>query len=516
MSKRMSTYKPLLFTTTIRNPERLKDFLTVLSQYDGEILTNKIIESVAKELIKRGLYKPMKISDDVKEKWKFEIELDDAETETVFDDNPQSHKEAGFDRGWASRFDTWFKLAKELGFVYYWQEEKIEFSESGYMLLDKEKPENEQMVFANAFAKYQRQNPFRRIRNRNVPLILLINIIQLLNDDPEYNGAGISRKELPLLLCWRDDDAKTLYQTIKALRKKHGFAPSDEVILEMCEQLIENDGKVTQMNNNSILVDYPDDFIRKIRLTGLISIRGGGRFVDINTKELAAVNYILKNYSTYKEFEDEKAFFRYIGTIDKELISTLTVYAAPALTTVNELKKWADHYEWNAIKTEMLNLARNQSSKDNILKIIERPLRLEFLTSLAIVSKLPGVKVKPNFTSDDEGLPVSFAPGGNPDIECFENKNTILIEVTLLTGTQQHIRESQSVRRHLQDYIVKGIDAFSIFISPKAFIDTCENAKFNEYKYNLEVKILDIDLFVEQLETNPTLKDVAYTASSCD
>src|SRR3990167_8086769 len=135
MKKRQSEYKPLLFTTTMRNPERLKDFLTVLSEYDGEILTNGIIDKVAKILIQKG---------------------------------------------WPSRFDTWFKIAKELGFIWYWPNEEIKFSESGKMLLDKEKPENELMVFANAFAKYQRQNPFRRVLNKNVPLILLIQTIKLL------------------------------------------------------------------------------------------------------------------------------------------------------------------------------------------------------------------------------------------------------------------------------------------------------------------------------------------------
>jgi len=69
------------------------------------------------------------------------------------------------------------------------------------MLLIKEKPENELMVFANAFAKYQRNNPFRRVLNTNVPLILLIQTIKLLNNDPKYKGAGISRLEIPLLLC---------------------------------------------------------------------------------------------------------------------------------------------------------------------------------------------------------------------------------------------------------------------------------------------------------------------------
>ena len=92
MDKRQSEYKPLLFTTTMRNPERLKNFLTVLAEYDGKILTNEIIEKVAKSLIQKGLYRPMKASLAIKDKWKNEIELNETETEKVFSDNPQSHK----------------------------------------------------------------------------------------------------------------------------------------------------------------------------------------------------------------------------------------------------------------------------------------------------------------------------------------------------------------------------------------------------------------------------------------
>jgi len=503
MDKRQSEYKPLLFTTTMRNPERLKNFLTVLAEYDGKILTNEIIEKVAKSLIQKGLYRPMKASLAIKDKWKNEIELNETETEKVFSDNPQSHKEAGFEKGWPSRFDTWFKIAKELGFVWYWQNEEIKFSESGKMLLDKENPENELMVFANAFAKYQRQNPFRRVLNKNIPLILLIQIIKLLNNDPAYNGAGISRSEIPLLLCWQNDNAESLYQEIKKLRKKHGYTPSNEVILDLCYKLLNE----TKRDDNSILGDYPDDFIRKMRLTGLISLRGGGRFIDINKKESAAVDYILKNYISYKEFETEKEFFEYIGQVDHDLISTLTVFKAPAKTTKAELEKWVNYYAWDLIKTELLNLAQKKSSSDDILKVIEQPLRLEFLTSLAILKKLPNVIVKPNFISDDEGLPTSFASGGNPDIECLEEKDTVLVEVTLLTGTQQHIRESFSIHRHLEEYVKKGTKSYSVFISPKSFIDTERYFDFIK-KDGLEVRISDIDKFVNNLEIKKTLNEV--------
>lgn len=503
MNKRQSEYKPLLFTTTMRNPERLKDFLTVLAEYDGEILTNEIIDKVAKSLIQKGLYQPMKVSSVIKDKWKNGIELSESETEKVFSDNPQSHKEAGFEKGWPSRFDTWFKIAKELGFVWYWQNEEIKFSESGKMLLDKEKPENELMVFANAFAKYQRQNPFRRVLNKNVPLILLIQTIKLLNDDPAYKGAGISRAEIPLLLCWQDDNAEGLYKEIRKLRKKYGYAPSNEVVLDLCYKLLNE----TKRDDNSILGDYPDDFIRKMRLTGLFSLRGGGRFIDINTKEYATVDYILKNYISYKEFETEKEFFEYIGQVDHDLISTLSVFKAPAKTTKAELEKWVNHYAWESIKNELLNLAQKKSSSDDILKIIEQPLRLEFLTSLAILKKLPNVIVKPNFVSDDEGLPTSFASGGSPDIECLEDKDTVLVEVTLLTGTQQHIRESFSIHRHLEEYVKRGTKSYSVFISPKSFIDTERYFNFIK-KDGLEVRISDIDKFVNSLEMKTTLNEV--------
>ena len=370
------------------------------------------------------------------------------------------------------------------------------------MLLDKEKPENELMVFANAFTKYQRRNPFRRVLNKNVPLILLIQTIKLLNNDPAYNGTGISRLEIPLLLCWQNDNAEALYYEIKKLRKKCGYSPSNEVILELCYSLLNE----TKRDDNSILGDYPDDFIRKMRLTGLFSLRGGGRFIDINTKETATVDYILQNYVSYQEFETEKEFFDYIGKVDTDLIATLSVYKLPVRTTKAELEKWVNHYEWESIKAEMLNLAQKKSSDDDILKIIEQPLRLEFLTSLAILKKLPNVVVKPNFVSDDEGLPTSFASGGNPDIECLEGHDTILVEVTLLTGTQQHIRESFSVHRHLEEYIKNGTKSYSVFISPKSFIDTERYFSFIE-KVGLEVRISDIDKFVSSLETKATLNE---------
>ena len=59
MSKR-SIYKPLLYTTTVRNPERYKDFIHLLKKFDGQILNAELIENFERETFKCGLYRPTK------------------------------------------------------------------------------------------------------------------------------------------------------------------------------------------------------------------------------------------------------------------------------------------------------------------------------------------------------------------------------------------------------------------------------------------------------------------------
>lgn len=506
-------YKPLLFNTTVRNPERIKAFLAVLAEHDGRTLTNALIDKVAIALIRKGLYRPLDVDVSTKIKWNNDIELDESEAKEVFAANPQDHNESGFDAGWPSRFDTWYKLAKELGMVWYSMGEKVELSETAKLLLDKDNPQNEVIVFANAFSKYYRNNPFRSVLNTGNPLVLLIKTIQLLSsDDPK--SAGITRSELPILLCWHDDNATSLYRTIKKIRQQHGFTPSSEVILDICHPLLDD----TRRSDSSILVDYPDEFIRKMRLTGLITLRGGGRFIDINQKEAKAIKHLLSHYDASLTHADKREFYDYISQLDDGFVAQLSIVEAPTVSTDEDLVKWADHYSWEVLSGEMLALAqpRGASSHDEILKIIDQPLRLEFLTAISIRKQLPNVRVKANYITDDEGLPTSFAPGGKPDIECRDNDDEVLVEVTLLRGTQQHVRESLAVQRHLEEAKTTGAVSYSILMTPAAFIDTVRYAEFNRHQYNIDVRVVDIDKFIHGLGDGLNLQDISsrYQATS--
>lgn len=528
-------YKPLLYTTTMRNPGRLKYMLYVLNKFDGQILNDNLATKICGETIRYGLFRPTKrIPESIQNKWsttsKGEFSdyiLTDNELQLVLDNNDSTkwedikgHKEAGFGRGWPSRFATIFDLTKELGLAYFWPNEPIFISSLGQHLLksievevepsssfitcEVTHPEYEQQVFMQALAKSQRKNPFVRVLNDNIPLILLLQTIKKLNADPSQNGCGISRRELPLLIFWKDNNADALYRRIVELRKKYQYDPSDEVVIDICiDEIMEGDFK--EFDPKSIMVDYPDEFIRKMRMTGLFSLRGAGRFLDINKNENETVDYILANYTQYKHYTDEREYFDYMAELDTNLIQIST---QPSTISNSEklLDEWLEVYTWNVIKKELFNLSSHKNSIDNVLKLLAAPSRLEFLTALAIKSRMPGVRVVPNYNCDDTGLPTSTAGGNKGDIECYEQQNGILVEVTMSTGRNQTIMEVWPIERHLNDF-QKEINAQCVFVAPSIFHDSLQQIHFVKFQSQgkKEIRPYAISDFVDFLENSQTL-----------
>ncbi len=507
----------------MRNPARLKQMLFVLNKFEGQILNNELAQDIVAECIRYGIYRPTKQSASIKEKWNtsqkgtFSKELlTKHEVDFIIRHNPQEHKEAGFARGYPSRFATIFDFCKELGLAYYTHGEPIEISELGHHLIDvlevKEDgysllveeihPEYETDVFLQSFAKSQRKNPFVRVLNDNVPLILLLETIKLLNADPEFNGTGISRKELPLLIFWKNNNANALYQCIKELRREHRYNPSDETIIDICiDEIMEGDYK--KFDEKSIMRDYPDEFIRKMRMTGLISLRGAGRFIDINHNEDEKVEYILEHYSSYPSFTDERAYFDYMATIDPNLFAIKTIEVSASISE-KLLNNWVAEYSWESIKKELAILSSRRSSSDDVMRILAAPTRLEFLTALAIKSKLPHVRVIPNYAADDTGLPTSTAGGGIGDIECFEFSKGVLVEVTMAEGRTQTMMEIWPIERHLVEFKEKYTeDSESIFIAPSIYPDSIKQIKWVAFESEGKNRIrpYKIEDFISFLET---------------
>ena len=530
MATRTPEFKPLLYTTTVRNPERVKSLLNIFVEFDGQILTDDLATTIVCELIRYGLYRPSKQSPSIKTKWKStpkgvfaEEILTEEEVRYLKANNPQNHKEAGFKKGYPSRFATIFDFAKELGFVYFTPNEPIQFSEIGRMLsqvydvnvsdgfinVETIHPDFEQKAFLLAMSKSQRKNPFVRVLNDNIPLILLLEVIKLLNANPDYltekgETKGIARHELPLIIFWKDNDAKALYQRIVQLREEYKYSPSNETICDICINEIMQ-GKFKEFDMHSIMVEYPDEFIRKMRITGLFSLRGAGRFLDINHNEEEKVNYILEKYANYQHYTDEKEYFNYMATIDSHMFE---VESKPITANQAEdlLQNWVDTFSWTVIHEEMLNLQKHRYSENDVLKLLSNPVRLEFLTALCIKSKLPRVRVIPNYACDDTGLPTSTAGGGVGDIECYENLNGILVEVTMAEGRTQTTMEIWPIERHLNEFHEKkNLQSQAIFIAPSIYNDSKRQIEFVEYDTGKIIRPYSIGDFLKFLDNTKTL-----------
>lgn len=527
MATHKPKYKPLLFTTTIRNPERIKFFLYIIAKYKGKILTNDLATEIVGEAIRYGLYRPIKKRmKSINEKWRLTSNgefanqlLNDKELNFMLVNNSQKHKEKGFAKGWPSRFDTEFKFAKQLGLVYYESEQEIIVSDLGKKLLDcfsvsvdddgtlsysETKPENEQLVFIQAMGRYQRNNPFLKVLNANVPLLLLLQVISKLNSNPHFNDAngntkGISRKELPLLIFWKNSGADALYERIVQLRKDYGYNPSNEVIEDICLNEI-MEGNFKKFKPKSIMQEYPDEFIRKMRITGLISLRGAGRFIDINTLESDKVDYVLKTYSNYHTYTDPKEYFDYVSALDTNLFGM----KAPKISAGKAgelLPQWLNTYNWKQISKELRVLSRKGNSKDEVLRIIPAPARLEFLTALSIKCKLPQVQVVPNYACDDTGLPTSTAGGNHGDIECFEQNSGILVEVTMAEGRTQTMMEIWPISRHLDTFAKDyNLDSQCVFIAPTIFSDSLKQIGYLKATENQDIRSYTIEDFIKFLQ----------------
>ena len=501
-----SKFKPLSFDTTMRNPERIVPFLKVLAEFENLILTNKIIFNVIKRILREKLYwtlylkrtqrlKEIYVNDD--------MIFSDDDIFDIIENSPQNHKEAGFDYGWSSRFDTWYNLPMEFGFCYYEMNKPVVISETGHMLIDAYKEGNAekiQAIFLNAMVKYQTANPFRATLNENAPLILLLQVIALLRKDKDENGAGIARKELPLVICWTDNNAYELYQNIKELRKKYGFEYSNETIYDICfDKMNGKKGKDEKyFKLDKITGESVDDFLRKVRITGIVSLRGAGRFIDFNKFELDKIEYILKTYAKYKKYDSKQSYFEYMGQIDTHI---LEFEQAPVYEIDNIRKKalaeFAKKWTVDKINNELEILSKRTYSRDEILREISEPTRLEFLTAIALKQSYPTADICPNYKVDDEGYPIFTAIGGIADIECYDVETNSLFEVTLMRGKSQGVNEIPAITRHLLEAKEKEPNktVFSVFISPNIHFDNTFMIKVSKEQYGVDIISLTITDF---------------------
>lgn len=508
-------YKILSFSTTMRNPQRIANFLKALLPFENQNLTHEIIMQIVATLIQNRLYIPQYANRNFKEVLKNDENFTQAQTQEIITNSPQEHKEAGFDKGWDSRFDTWYRLPMEFGFCYYGINEPLLVSHTGHLLVDafSEIPSNDGKIaniFLNSMMKYQSNNPFRKTLNANVPLLLLLKVMQILKDS--IGNSKIYKDEISFFLCWRDNNAKDLAQYIISFRQTYPqFKYASEVIYRACLDMLESSNtkrfKIAQICGESV-----DEYIRKMRITGIISLRGNGRFLDFNTFEMPKINYVLEHYTTFETFSDKKAYFAYMGDIDGKILDIKESIESAHKDDLKykTLNAFATKYSKEQIYKELESLDKNGESKDSVFKFIPKPTRFEFLSAIALKQHFIDLEVLPHYSIDDEGLPRNHASGNQPDIVCVDKQSKSIVEVSLICGRAQVNNELLPIARHLKELCQtsKHKMNFAIFIAPKIFEDTKRYVRFIRADEHLDIRNFTIIEFIDKLKYSLNLSEL--------
>ena len=229
--------KPISLDTTLRNPSRIPQFISILSKFEGKKIDDQVALELEGEIIRQKIFEPTegtlgtykkeynkkisfkaddqsslaknKVSEYYKEWRKGGIgEVALGKIVYLLKNTITDHKEKGWNGGWESRVHTQFNFLNELGLVRVVKGEKIKISNNGKLMITEyengyPKDENfdesyEQSAFLIAFTKYQINNPYRNntIKVNFFPLVL--NVIKYL--DTNYDRPGIAKQDLPFII----------------------------------------------------------------------------------------------------------------------------------------------------------------------------------------------------------------------------------------------------------------------------------------------------------------------------
>ncbi len=549
--------KPWSITTTLRNPERLRDFLLVLQEIEGQKWDRENQRRYQILLIKNRVYgygntqfyndlskSQIALIDDISQPIPFE------QAEEIF--NLKNYEDPAM-RGRQS-----INPLKKLGLVAI-KDGKVFITSLGKLLVKEDFDFGE--MFFRSFLKWQIPNPDSRDYNYEhgddiKPFIGVLHLIDQVNRRAISLGEaskGISKEEFsifaPTLVNHKDigkyaDSIISLRQKTEGKSKQEKKAIVEQYKKEFAEEFLgsSNQTEITKLLNN--LKDYGDNALRYFRLTRYLYIRGGGYYVDLEPRRSVEIENLLKSDDSRSiAFESADEYLEYISDINEpklpwetkekyiEIIGKLLEEVKDYEIKLNikpraiaEFHDFSDEQmkgliqELRDYRRDLQNQENHKESQSvdkineyiaslqNIFDAEDKPTTLEKMASLGLNALNDALKIQPNYPVGDDNEPTFTAPAGVPDIECFYERFNAICEVTMLTGRDQWYNEGQPVMRHLRDFEVKNNDkqTYCLFIAPRLHRDTI-NTFWMAIKYEYEGKPqkivpLSIGNFVELLK----------------
>lgn len=523
--------KPWSISTTVRNPERLRDFLKVLEELEGQPFNHENQIKFQVLLIKHRLYKPTELTSAQREYF------DDVETdmplsvaEEIF--HSQNYEDPAMrGRNSAAPINKMgLAIAKAAG-------GPIQITDFGNYFLSEDYDLGQ--VFFSHFLKWQLPNPdsqeFPASEGFAIkPFIGVLHLIRQVNEmwqKLKHDPVGITKEEFslfaPTLVNYRDINEqaeKIIYFRLKlnsltTEEEKNEFRSTykEDFVSEFLDT--DDTERINHLINN--LRDYGDNAIRYFRLTRYIYIRGGGFYIDLEPRRKIELDKLLETdsgapytflgaseYVSYLAdmsqpilpWETEEALTKIISGIQNEISSYEASLAAKSIITpgirfkntsalslpelnscVDELRDYRLALQQLVVRSESQDIAEIEKYILDLKNIYHskerRSVELERLTTLALNALNDALQIKPNYPVGDDNNPTFTAPGNKPDIECFYQRFNSICEVTMLTGRDQWYSEGIPVQRHLRAFENAHNDkpAYCIFIAPKLHEDTLDS-----------------------------------------
>ncbi|MFA6524114.1 MAG: AlwI family type II restriction endonuclease [Candidatus Paceibacterota bacterium] len=512
-------------TTTVRNPERLRSFLISLQLLENQEWNNDNQEKYQKILIKDRLYGfgnqqfynrlPREIIDLINN---VDNEISDQIVDRIIE--IKNYKDFSM-RGRQS-----INPLTKFGFAFI-DNGIVKITDLGKKLIASEKDAGD--VFLKSFIKWQIPNPANDDFSNNgdynvVPFVAMLKLISKVNELETSRGnnpVGLSKREfsffVPSLVKYTDIENYAnkiieLRDLQKNKNKQERKKIRDNFRLNFAINFL-NTREKTKINKLlTNLKDYGDNAIRYFRLTKFIRIRGNGFYVDLEPNRHTEIEALFENeFYKAKEFTDRDAYLNYMSNdslpilpwLTKEKLSKiaievydeikilqgtlgLVVQKIKDISVMSETKLNSYIEELRIIRKDLQEKDNHRKSQpidsitqyidqlENIYNAENRPLLLEYLSTMGLHALNDAKEIKPNYPVGDDNEPTSTAPGGMADIECYYSNFNMICEVTMLNGRDQWFNEGQPVMRHLRDFEKNNDDSYCIFIAPSIHIDSAE------------------------------------------
>lgn len=503
-------------STTVRNPDRLRNFLKVLKLLEGKPFNSENQKNYQILLIQHKLYYPTNVPS------KYQKFYDNPELSLSFRDAAEIFLNQNYQDP-AMRGRQSVNPLNKLGFsIAREREGNILITELGNRFVK----ENDDIgyIFFKSLLKLQFPNPWSKDFSSKFgfdiqPLIGTMQIINKVNNISDKKGLTQTEFSLfiPSLINY-----KLIDEYVEKILKYRQARNKNQFIYDFAKEFYQiNNPNEKQIKN---FFEYGDNIMRYFRLTKYFKVEtdkfGKNWMIDLEPTRKVELDLLLQEFSGKSfHFENIHSYLDYISdiTLPKlpfEKIDSLKEIANLILSSVKNLvktnkillsahdkkildsayqkfsKKELEEYinklrELNLSLKEKLSkidLLNNTNKIENIInnlkdiKTIKKfsPEQFEKIITEALIILNDEIKIKPNYPIDDNGQPISHAPGNKPDIECFYESYNAICEVTLDISNFQWVRETQPVMRHLRDFENRYSHAknYCLFIAPKIHVDT--------------------------------------------